>query len=53
LARILGVPPAVVATMVRATYPATLTVETIQPALDAAARYHVLEPLQAQALIAP
>jgi len=53
LARVLGVPPAVVATMVRATYPATLTVATIQPALDAAARYHVLQPLRAEQLIVP
>jgi NitT/TauT family transport system substrate-binding protein len=45
--------PAVVRTMVRATYGERLTNETIQPVLDAAARYGSLrEPMRAAELIA-
>jgi len=51
LAASLNVDPSVVASMVRATYPPRLAVGDIQPALDAAARYGVLRPMNAAALI--
>lgn len=52
LAASLHVDPQVVAAMVRATYSPKLAVGEIQPALDVAARYGVLRPMQAAALVA-
>jgi ABC-type nitrate/sulfonate/bicarbonate transport system substrate-binding protein len=51
LARRLKVAPALVASMVRATYPAALTPAIVQPPLDAAANYHVIAPMHAAELI--
>jgi ABC-type nitrate/sulfonate/bicarbonate transport system substrate-binding protein len=51
LAASLKVDPAVVASMVRATYSSRLAVDEIQPALDVAARYGVLRPMNAATLI--
>lgn len=53
LAARLHVAPSVVASMVRATYSPRLTVGEIQPALDAAAKYGVIQPMKAAALIGP
>jgi NitT/TauT family transport system substrate-binding protein len=43
--------PAVLATMVRATYPAHLTPDLIQPVIDVAARYGVVTPIRAESLL--
>jgi ABC-type nitrate/sulfonate/bicarbonate transport system substrate-binding protein len=51
LAASLHVDPSVVASMVRATYSPKLTVGEIQPALDVAARYGALPPMNAATLI--
>ncbi len=51
LAASLKVDPEIVNSMVRAEYSPRLAVDEIQPALDAAARYGVLRPMQAATLI--
>jgi len=44
-------PPDVVATMVRATYPELLTPDLIQPVIDVAVRYGVVTPVRAATLL--
>jgi NitT/TauT family transport system substrate-binding protein len=53
LAARLKVSPEVVASMVRATYSPRLSVAEIQPVLDAAAKYGIVQPMDAALLINP
>jgi ABC-type nitrate/sulfonate/bicarbonate transport system substrate-binding protein len=51
LAKRYHTPPAVIATMVRATYPERLTSSLVQPVVDVAARFGVVRPIDAATLL--